>query len=273
MTNKSQCGTETKCGQTPVCVDESIDEKPCPVPVYEEQRFIRTVEKCTPKVVSTPNGNIEISGASCNLLTADDDGLFASAVITPSVDNAITFSGCGTAASPFVPAINYAALEAQLDDGDATVYATLTKCGWQWQNGKLVTTGNLITSLGSSDSSVTISYNAATCSYDIKLPTASSSTPLPTDPAEVGIIKASSATAGGFKNVTVTIQNVPAGSAGSVTVTPDVGVAPPPQTYTATGGVASLTFAIDPASTTADVVGNNSARHLVPQTAKFNIQC
>jgi hypothetical protein len=261
------------CPGDDASTDDSL-ETTCQSPTYVESRTVYTPAVCQPRVAALPDGTtITLSGQACNLLDLLPGGLFASVGFIPDADGVLSFSGCGTAASPFRPAFNYTALAAQILPADTTAYVSEQKCGWQWSGGKLVTRGPLVTAIKSSDSSMTVSYDPADCSFDVKMKT-TTVVPVTDKPAEIAIITAQSQVVLGSKVLNVSISNAASGSTGTVTVTPNVGPTPPAQNYTADpSGSAALVFSLDTAATSANVVGSNSSRFLINPQATFAVPC
>jgi hypothetical protein len=167
----SSCDKQATCGgcEDSAAADVELNQT-CPKPNYIENRMVYQPEQCAPRVVTTSGGTVAVSGDACNLTGVVGGALLTKAYLMPDDNGIITWGGCGTQASGWKPVFNLTALADAILPTDTTAYVTEDKCGWKWSDGKLVTRGTLITSLGSSDDSLDVSWDATTCSYDIKLP-------------------------------------------------------------------------------------------------------
>lgn len=268
------CGnttTTTKCGSCTDTATTSVTDTTTDCnksTTYIESRVINQVTRaCPPKVIAPPGTAVTISGQSCNASSLASDGILTRVEISPSSDGAISFSGCGTVGSPFVPVLDYTKIAENVNPSDSNTYVTTSKCGFSWTQGKLTTLGQLISNIQSSDNSIVATYNSSTCTFDLKVKTASSATD---GPAEVCVMTASTSVVGPVKTVSVTINGTKIGSTGTVSVQPNVGSIQS-QSYTATTGTTTLSFTIDNTSTSAVVTGTNSARTLITANNTINL--
>jgi hypothetical protein len=174
----------------------------------------------------------------------------------------VNVAGAGTLLSPYTFSLASGLLPAPITG------ANFNQCGYNIVNGIVKVFTLPILSVTSSDLSVNVSSGACGA-VDLTLPAAAV---VLDPPAEIAIIKATTASVLGIKTVTVTINNDKAGATGVITITPNVG-APQSTNYTAAAnGSATATFTIDPTATSVTVSGmTSSTRILINPQATFNL--